>query len=264
MYDEKADFLHHKKEVDDFVYCLSTAQAIVGGKNVLDLGAGQGMHASFLDKHFDEVYCSDIIDYTTLYNGDFFRRLQEKHDRNGYPIDLSRIHFIRSDAMALIYRDAFFDCVVSFNAFEHIPDPERAFDEMIRCTKPGGTIYIQFDPIWTADTGSHFFHRVPEPWAHLIYSDDEYCVRMRSNGATEDEGREYRSAMNRRRLDYYERLVDSRDRNKIISVLARDFWSGLADEKHAAHPFYAEALKKGFARNELLVRGGRYLLRVLQ
>lgn len=263
MYNEKQDFLDHAREVRDFVQCLNDkGGGINGAITVLDLGAGQGMHAGFLGMHFRDVYCSDVIDYTSLYRGEFFKLLEGKYKRNGYSIDLPRTQFIKTDAMRLIYRDDYFDCIVSINAFEHIPDPERALDEMIRCTRPDGRIYIQFDPVWTADTGSHFFHRVPEPWSHLIYTDDEYCQRMRSNGATEEEEGEYRRAMNRRRVDYYEHIIDTRKGKKIVDILAKDFWNGLVDEKHAAHPFYTEAIKKGFGKEELLVRGGRYLLKV--
>lgn len=263
MYNEKDDFLHHGKEIDDFLRCLSHARVTVNsGMTVLDLGAGHGMHAGFLDKHFREVYCSDVIDYTSLYGGEFFKLLQEKYTRNGYHVDLQKIHFIRTDAMRLLYKDNFFDMIISFNAFEHIPDPGAALEEMVRCTKDGGYVYIQFDPIWTTDTGSHFFHRVPEPWAHLIYDEEGFISRMRASGAEDGEVGEYRKAMNRKRLHYYLQIFGDLAKRGAIRVINQGFWSGLSDASHKKHPFFKQCLRKGFVEEELLVRGGRFLLRI--
>ncbi|HXX57179.1 MAG TPA: class I SAM-dependent methyltransferase [Thermodesulfovibrionales bacterium] len=261
MYNEKDDFLHHEKEIADFLLFLKRAE--VGtrdGMTVLDIGAGQGMHAGFLAEHFQDVYCSDIIDYTSLYGGEFFKLLQEKYARNGYRINLSKVHFIRADGMNLIFRDTFFDMIVSFNMFEHVPEPETVLKEMVRCAKDGGYIYIQFDPIWTADTGSHFFHRVPEPWAHLVYSDDEFVSKMRTSGAPESETEEYRNAMNRKRVLYYRTLIGNLVKRGDIHLISQEFWSGLSHENHKDHPFFKRCLQRGFHEEELLLRGGRVLL----
>lgn len=90
------------------------------------------------------------------------------------PVD--RLEFDVTDAMDLMYRTGWFDFVYSINAFEHIPDPARALAEVGRVLRSGGYAYLSFDPAWTADTGSHFQHRVSEPWAHVLL-DDEFASR---------------------------------------------------------------------------------------
>ena len=263
MYNEQEDFLHHRKEIEDFLNVLSIAGIrLFNMTRALDIGAGQGMHAGFLGKYFQEVYCTDLINYTSLYNGEFYKLLKEKYERNGCTIDLTKILFIKSDGMDLLFKDNFFDMIISINTFEHIKEPKTALLEMIRCTKEGGYVYIQFDPIWTADTGSHFFHRVPEPWAHLVYSDEEYISRMKAHGASDDEVCEYGSAMNRKRLDYYERLFRESEKKGLCQIIYETSWSGLSDQEHKTHPLFARCLQKGFSENELLFRGARFLLEI--
>lgn len=77
---------------------------------------------------------------------------------HSYGCPLAKIEFHAVDTTNMIYHDGLFDLVVSFNAMEHIPDPEAALRKMIRVTRPGGLIYITFDPMWTSDSGSHFYH----------------------------------------------------------------------------------------------------------
>jgi ubiquinone/menaquinone biosynthesis C-methylase UbiE len=108
--------------------------------------------------------------------------------------------------MELPYRNDWFHLATSFNAFEHIPDPHVALLEMVRVVAPGGFIYITFDPIWTADTGSHFWPMVKDPWAHLVLPEEAFKARMKDAGASEFELNEFSFAMNRRRLAFYEAL----------------------------------------------------------
>ncbi len=45
-------------------------------------------------------------------------------------------------ATALPFGDAGFDAVVCYQCLEHVPDPRRALDEMIRVCRPGGVVSI--------------------------------------------------------------------------------------------------------------------------
>src|SRR5882724_8242136 len=155
MYDEASDFQHHRSEIDAVIAVLhSSGVRLRSDMLVLDLGAGQGMHAGFLANLAGRVHCADIIDYSSLYGGEFLKLLKEKHERNGFECPLERVAFHQADAMDLHFRDAYFDAVLSINSFEHIPDPRKALRETIRVAKPGGFVFISADPIWTADTGS--------------------------------------------------------------------------------------------------------------
>ena len=262
MYDEKEDFLHHKSEIDAMVSVLDTVGVRLSRQmTVLDLGAGQGMHAGFLSALAGRVFCADLVDYSSLYNGEFLRLIDEKHQRNNVEFHRSRVAFHQTDAMDLIYRDSMFDCVVSVNSFEHIPDPGKALAEMIRVTKSGGYIYISTDPIWTADTGSHFFHRVAEPWAHLFDDENVFAAKMLANGAPDNEVREFRGAMNRWRAKDYARVIDRSVADRQTKAIHRDSWSGVVDEAHRTHGNLQRLLTRGFTEEELLIRGLRWVLR---
>ena len=260
-YSEAADFEHHEREVEDFLRTIDQLGISVEPKaKVLDLGAGHGMHAGFLCQHFAHVHCADVICYSSLYDGEFLKLLDEKHRRNHRSFDLSKVSFLQTDAQELIYRDDSFDFVFTVNTFEHIPDPKIALDEIIRVLKPGGYAYISFDPIWTADTGSHYSHLVPDPWAHLVLAEDEFIQRMRDAGADQNEVCEFRTAMNRKSLAYFQNLFDELD-DAQANVVSHDSWKGVVDSKNTRHRNYKCLLERGFNEEELLTRGLRYVIR---
>ena len=58
--------------------------------------------------------------------------------------DYSHISFIQGDVGNLPMEDAFFDTVVSMNGFHAFPDKEKAFQEIWRVLKPGGTFIACF------------------------------------------------------------------------------------------------------------------------
>jgi SAM-dependent methyltransferase len=52
------------------------------------------------------------------------------------------LRFVRGDARALPFEDGAFDVVVTFQALEHVPDPWRALEEMLRLARPGGLVGV--------------------------------------------------------------------------------------------------------------------------
>ena len=181
-----------------------------------------------------------------------------KNKRNGYSIHPEKIEFHQADAQNLIYRDDSFDAVISQNAFEHIPDPALALHECLRVLKLGGLLFVSFDPVWTADSGSHFLHRVGEPWMQLTTSDDDFVKVMRSNASSEAEVTSFLNDMNRRPVSYY------RDTLPVIlraECLAYEFqsWSSCVEQSYLSHPNRnAAALQNQLSTEDLLVRGFRF------
>jgi ubiquinone/menaquinone biosynthesis C-methylase UbiE len=70
------------------------------------------------------------------------------------------------DAQELLFRDDLFDFAFSLNAFEHIPDPGRALQEIARVLKPGGTVFLQFNSLYLSDGGHYLSHLTDIPWIH--------------------------------------------------------------------------------------------------
>ncbi len=48
------------------------------------------------------------------------------------------------DALAMPYADGSFDCVVNISMLEHLTDPGKAIEEMLRVLKPGGCLALGF------------------------------------------------------------------------------------------------------------------------
>ncbi|WP_283138409.1 class I SAM-dependent methyltransferase [Rhizohabitans arisaemae] len=69
---------------------------------------------------------------------------------------------VLGSALALPFRDASVDVCFSSNVLEHVPDPWAMADEMVRVTRPGGTIYLSFTN-WLSPWGGH----ETSPWHYL-------------------------------------------------------------------------------------------------
>ncbi|MFL6582931.1 MAG: class I SAM-dependent methyltransferase [Chthoniobacterales bacterium] len=70
------------------------------------------------------------------------------------------------DAHHLPFRDAAFDRVFAFNVFEHLREPRRAANEILRVLKPGGSVVIH----------TAFLQALHEP-PHHYYNATEFGVR---------------------------------------------------------------------------------------
>lgn len=228
----------------------------------LEIGGSGGVLSGIVSEKVGRVICTDIVDCQKQYNGEFLRLLKEKFERNDKSIDLTKIECQVVNAQDLPYKDSLFDFIFSLNAFEHIPDPIQALEEAIRVLKPGGFLYITFDPIWTADTGSHFFEYVNLPWAHLLMSDDQYCELMASAGAEPHHINSFKLDMNRLPYSFYRKNIPALMRNLKVQFFNLDEWSGCVDNNFKEHKNLKNAAEKlECSISDLLVRGFCLILR---
>lgn len=262
MYDEAADFAEHRAQLESMDATLAECGVTVdwGSATVCDVGGGGGLRAALLAARAKRTHCADISDQELRYNGEFVKLLSEKMERHGHHLPMDRFEFNVADATRLMFRNDWFDFVCAVNAFEHIRDPEAALREIARVLSPGGYAYVSFDPIWTADTGNHFQHRVADPWAHLVLSEAEFIASMRLAGAEAWEVEEFRGAMNRRRLPVYEHLFRVTATELGLELLLCRSWSGVVNERSLQHPNFSLALQ-AYTREELMTRGMVAVLR---
>ncbi|RYP84945.1 class I SAM-dependent methyltransferase [Nocardioides guangzhouensis] len=66
------------------------------------------------------------------------------------------------DGMRLPFADSSVDLCYSSNVLEHVPDPWRMADEMLRVTRPGGVAFISYT-VWYGPWGGH----ETAPWHYL-------------------------------------------------------------------------------------------------
>lgn len=262
-YVEQSDFADKRKFIDDFFEMLRPFNRDSRTWRTLEVGGEGGMLAGLMAARVGHLIGTDIINSQLAYQGEMIRLLKEKFKRNEEILPLDKLEFLVADAQNLPFRDNWFDFCFSHNAFEHIPDPESALRELVRVTRPGGLIYLMFDPLWTADSGSHFLHYIGEPWAHLLETDSEIVQRMQNAGASSDEMASYCKHMNRRPLAYYREMFKRVTEELEVTVLIRHEWDGCVDESFRDHPNLATAAAAhGFPTEDLLVRGLRFLLEV--
>ena len=79
------------------------------------------------------------------------------------------VRLVEADAAALPFPDAAFDLVCSFNAFEHVADPDAVLREAIRVTKPGGVVYLLFGPLYWSSYGLHAMLSITVPFCHALF-----------------------------------------------------------------------------------------------
>lgn len=96
----------------------------------LEIGCGMGTDALQIAKKGIEVTAIDLTD-------EGIRLAKDRFSLNNYSADL-RI----ADAENLPFEDTYFDIVYSFGVLHHIPDTQKAINEIYRVLKPGGEAYI--------------------------------------------------------------------------------------------------------------------------
>lgn len=262
FYTEEHDFVEKDTVLADLSYWVGEVLGTFPVNRALEIGGSGGLLAGLFARRFGNTICTDIVDWDLKYHGEGLKLLREKFARNGRDLPIDRVKYIPADAQNLLFRDDWFDVVFSLNAFEHIPDPASALREAIRVTRPGGLIYLRFDPVWTADSGSHFLHLIGEPWAHLLHDDAEIVSRMKANGASVEQCNSFVSDMNRLPVSYYRTVLPEVIAERGCDVPFWTHWSGVLDEEFRDHPNLLEAAAKyALEADDLFVRGFQFVIR---
>jgi ubiquinone/menaquinone biosynthesis C-methylase UbiE len=98
----------------------------IGGKNILDVGAGTGRLATAMAKAGALVCALDA-------SANMLKVLKQKNPR---------LQTVIGDAEALPFADNTFDWVVAAFLIVHLKDPSKFFDEAYRVLKDGGRLLV--------------------------------------------------------------------------------------------------------------------------
>ena len=109
----------------------------------------------------------------------------------GIDIDISRtdarvkgagVTVLEMDATRLLFPDASFDLVFSFNVFEHLPDPSATFSEIVRVLRPGGLAYISFTGLRWSPHGAHMYKVINVPYITVLFDEKDVLAYLREKG----------------------------------------------------------------------------------
>lgn len=129
---EKGDFTQIAATMRESGEALVTRLGIKTGQKVLDLGCGDGTTAIPAAKTGAEVLGVDIAS-----------NLVKAGNERAHQAGLSNCSFQEGDASRLVdLNDASFDLVVSIFGAMFAPRPQDVAKEMVRVTRPGGTIFM--------------------------------------------------------------------------------------------------------------------------
>ncbi|WP_320064524.1 alpha-(1-_3)-arabinofuranosyltransferase family protein [Micromonospora sp. RTGN7] len=144
-------FLHEQSDPDRF-YSLLAEDSVrqlrsyvdLAGARVLDVGGGPGYFATeFRAAGADYIGLDPAV-------GDFAAA--------GAAVS----GMLRGSGTALPVRSGGVEVCYSSNVLEHVAEPEAMLDEMVRVTRPGGTVFVSFTP-WLSPWGGH----ETSPWHFL-------------------------------------------------------------------------------------------------
>lgn len=136
-------FRYEQTEPDRFYHRLAADDvgqlaryAALGGALVLDVGGGPGHPRAEFERRGAQYRLLDR-DVTELYS-------------RGHPGPAGCL----ADGLDLPVRTGAVDIAFSCNVVEHVAEPELLADEMLRVTRPGGTVYLHYT-LWLSPNGGH-------------------------------------------------------------------------------------------------------------
>ena len=114
---------------------------------------------------------------------------------------------------ALPFRDAVVDVAYSSNVLEHVREPERMAAEMVRVTRPGGTVFLSWTT-WLSPWGGH----ETSPWHYLGGS---YAARRYERRRGHPPKNRYGQSLFALSVSRMRRWVRSRPDVEVVDVLPR-------------------------------------------
>jgi ubiquinone/menaquinone biosynthesis C-methylase UbiE len=129
---------NHQKKIQKICELLDLKNKTRSECCILEIGAGTGLHASYLTNHFaDIMYVGLDISEKMLHEA------QKKFQSN----NADNWNFLAGDGNLLPFRDNSFDAVYISGSLHHFPDPFNGFKEAYRIVKSDGAIVVM-EPNW--------------------------------------------------------------------------------------------------------------------
>ncbi len=174
----------------------------LAGAHVLDVGGGPGYWA--------DAFAAAGARYTPL---DADAGELALHGRVPMP------GTVMGDGQALPFRDGAFDLVYSSNVGEHVPDPWRMGDEMLRVCRPGGIVFYSYT-LWYGPWGGH----ETAPWH---YVNGRYAAQRYERQTGHPPKNKYGESLFPVSMAAGIRWARSRDNAEVVAIIPRYLPSSL-------------------------------------
>jgi len=146
----------------------------------LDIGTGAGFFPFLLNEL--GIECIGI---------DYSKQMINQADKNKILLDKLDIVFKQMDAMNLQFEDESFDFIISRNVTWTLPDPLKAYKEMVRVLNKDGVI-LNFDANYARqfkqgekDHGENFSYKVQDAYKYPYKHQTEEQIKERNQIASE-------------------------------------------------------------------------------
>ena len=174
---------------------LQGADIDLRGLRVADVGCGDGIMALGVALNLGPAQLVGFDVNPTDRDG-LLARARAQGAAKALPENLQ---FVQCSATELPATDESFDVVYTWSAFEHVGEPARVLAEIRRVLVPNGVLFLQLWPFFLSERGSHLWDWFPQPFHHLLSSDDEIEEVMTRDRNGDD-------FMTRYMLDEYKKL----------------------------------------------------------
>ena len=151
------------------------------GYRILDIGCGPGRHTCAASRLKDVLVIGSDVSFDEAVQAGKRLDEQETLGLNGG----GSFATLAADITTLPFPDHFFHLVICSEVLEHIPDQEKAVQEVIRVLKPGGNLVVsvpRYLPERLCWALSESYHRVPK--GHIrIYKKKELIALLEDSGS---------------------------------------------------------------------------------
>jgi len=134
---------------------------------ILDLGCGDMLaDVGLLGRAPKQITGLDVA----FHEWDVVERAVRVVSEAGFPVPqdyASRMSYVPYNGTKFPFADNQFDLIISWSAFEHIPQVREVLDEMRRVVKPQGRAFVQVYPWFHCYWGSHLSDYIDEAYFHL-------------------------------------------------------------------------------------------------
>jgi ubiquinone/menaquinone biosynthesis C-methylase UbiE len=117
-----------EQRADDLAARVRTFAVLTGDERALDAGTGAGALALALAPLVREVVGVDLVP----------ELLEQARRLNTF----ENVSFVEGDVTQLPFERASFDFAGTLRTLHHVPRPEVAMGELVRVTRPGGTVLV--------------------------------------------------------------------------------------------------------------------------